>query len=260
MLLLLVIGGLIGLFSSGGSSPRKEGNTKEQLAYIYEQMDSLEKELVAKDTYIANMRRLVVGDFEREKDVKPNRENYTKTENKPIPGEPMPGANAGSENKPLAFPEKSKESKEVMKTAEYERELGSSITSAFAEDMSAGQMRFVTPLKGIISDTFSVARKHFGIDIVAPKGSVIKAVQQGTVIMATWTAEEGHTIGIQHGGNLISFYKHNSALFKKMGDVVRAGEAIAIIGNTGERSSGPHLHFELWYNGTPTNPKKYVQF
>lgn len=244
--ILLGLGLLIFLLSRwiGGAPPRREGNTGEQLAFIYEQLDSLEKELVAKDTYIENMRRLVVGDFEREKDVE--KKGPSKTENKPIEEVPFPEKNAAVD--------------QVVKTAEYEKELGSLVTSAFAEDMSASEMRFVCPLKGVVSDTFSVPRKHFGTDIVAPKGSVIKSVQQGTVIMANWTAEEGHTIGIQHSGNLISFYKHNSSLLKKMGDIVRAGEAIAIIGNTGERTSGPHLHFELWYNGSPANPQKYIKF
>jgi murein DD-endopeptidase MepM/ murein hydrolase activator NlpD len=78
--------------------------------------------------------------------------------------------------------------------------------------------------------------------------------------MSTWSADTGHMIGIQHDNNLISWYKHNSARLKNLGDRVQAGEAIAIIGNSGEMSSGPHLHFELWYNGQPVNPQNYIQF
>jgi murein DD-endopeptidase MepM/ murein hydrolase activator NlpD len=118
----------------------------------------------------------------------------------------------------------------------------------------------IAPVSGVISDTFALGRNHLGIDIVAPKGSVIKAVRSGTVILSSWSSDTGHMIGIQHDNNLITWYKHNSARLKNTGDRVESGEAIAIIGNSGEMSSGPHLHFELWYAGQPVNPKNYIEF
>jgi murein DD-endopeptidase MepM/ murein hydrolase activator NlpD len=95
---------------------------------------------------------------------------------------------------------------------------------------------------------------------VAGSNEAIKAALDGTVIMSNFTSETGYIIGIQHTNNLFSIYKHNSALLKKAGDFVKAGEVIAIIGNTGELSQGPHLHFELWLNGTAVNPQKYIAF
>tara|TARA_R110001592_G_scaffold102109_3_gene288475 strand:+ start:2192 stop:3100 length:909 start_codon:yes stop_codon:yes gene_type:complete len=119
---------------------------------------------------------------------------------------------------------------------------------------------FFSPLKGIITDEFNPKIDHFGVDLVAPKNEAIKATLDGTVIFAEWTVETGYVIHLQHTNNLISIYKHNSSLHKKQGDKVRAGDVIAIVGNSGELSTGPHLHFELWYNGIPLNPQEYVVF
>ena len=99
-----------------------------------------------------------------------------------------------------------------------------------------------------------------GADIVAPQNEIVKATLDGTVIFATWTLETGHIIAIQHDNNLISVYKHNSALLKEQGSYVKAGEPIAIVGETGEFQTGPHLHFELWHNGRPINPEDYIVF
>jgi murein DD-endopeptidase MepM/ murein hydrolase activator NlpD len=119
---------------------------------------------------------------------------------------------------------------------------------------------YFTPLKGIVINGFDASKNHYGIDIAGKKNDVIKSVLNGTVVFSNWTLETGYIIGIQHQHNLISVYKHNSALLKKTGDYVKAGDAIAFIGNSGELSSGPHLHFELWYNGSPVNPKDYITF
>ena len=107
---------------------------------------------------------------------------------------------------------------------------------------------------------FNITKQHFGIDIVAAKDIPIKAIADGTVILSTWTYETGYVMAIQHSNNIVSFYKHNSALLKRLGDVVNAGEPIAIIGNSGEQSSGPHLHFEIWYEGSPVNPLDFISF
>jgi len=123
-----------------------------------------------------------------------------------------------------------------------------------------GSIAFFTPLKGTITNKFNTAQKHFAIDIVSGPNEGIKAAMDGTVIIANFTSETGYVIGIQHSNNIVTFYKHNSGLLKQIGDFVKAGQVIAIIGNTGENSTGPHLHFELWYNGSPVNPLDYINF
>lgn len=143
---------------------------------------------------------------------------------------------------------------------ERERELMSRSIGVSNRDLPIEQLYFIPPVTGTISAGFMPESQHFGVDILAPQNTPVKATLDGYVILSDWTLETGHTIGIQHDNSLLSFYKHNSALLKKVGSVVKAGEAIAIIGNTGTLSSGPHLHFELWHNGKPVNPEDYLSF
>jgi murein DD-endopeptidase MepM/ murein hydrolase activator NlpD len=119
---------------------------------------------------------------------------------------------------------------------------------------------FFCPIKGIITNSYNINEDHFGIDVAAKENELIKSTLDGTVISAEYTSNDGYTIQIQHGNDLISIYKHCSVLTKKTGDFIKAGEPIAIVGNTGELSSGPHLHFEIWYNGFSINPQNYVVF
>ncbi len=121
-------------------------------------------------------------------------------------------------------------------------------------------LHFFVPVKGIVTNGFDPENEHMAIDIVAQPNEPVLATLEGTVTLATWSLTEGYIIIIQHNYNIVSIYKHNSSLLKKVGDHVTAGEPIAIIGNTGELSTGPHLHFELWYNGTPINPEDYIAF
>lgn len=122
------------------------------------------------------------------------------------------------------------------------------------------QLFFFPPLLGTLSAKFDSDKEHFGVDIVAPKDEAIKATLPGTIIFAEWTVETGYVIQIQHQYNYISIYKHNSVLLKKVGDKVNAGEAIAIIGNTGHLTTGPHLHFELWQDGSAIDPEILINF
>jgi len=117
-----------------------------------------------------------------------------------------------------------------------------------------------SPISGIVLSPYNAKSEHYGVDVVSKKNEPVKSVADGTVIFSDWTQEAGYVISVQHKGNLISVYKHNSALLKKVGNFVKAGDLIAIIGNTGELTSGPHLHFELWYNGNPVNPEEFVSF
>lgn len=125
---------------------------------------------------------------------------------------------------------------------------------------TASNLTFFTPVSGFVTTFFSLAENHFGIDIVAKKNETIKATLDGTVVLSDWTVETGYVIAIQHQKNYISFYKHNSALLKKVGSFVKAGDPIAIIGESGELTTGLHLHFELWHNGSAINPLEYMTF
>ncbi len=119
---------------------------------------------------------------------------------------------------------------------------------------------FYRPTIGMISNKFDTEKKHYGIDIAAKPGESILATLDGTVILSTYTAETGYVIEIQHSQNFISVYKHCNSLLKDEGDTVKGGEAIALIGNTGQQTTGPHLHFELWHKGQPVNPEQYIIF
>jgi murein DD-endopeptidase MepM/ murein hydrolase activator NlpD len=118
----------------------------------------------------------------------------------------------------------------------------------------------VTPMRGYVSNIYNPNTQHFGIDIVAAPNTPVNSVLDGTVIFSGWTPKTGHTIAVQHRNNIISVYKHNSVLMKKEGDMVRAGDPIAIIGNSGSQTTGIHLHFELWQNGVSVDPRRYISF
>jgi len=116
------------------------------------------------------------------------------------------------------------------------------------------------PIKGEITQEFNPKEKHYAIDIVAPKDTPVKATADGTVIFSEWTVVTGYVLIIEHPNNLISVYKHNASLTKRQGDLVRAGEVVATVGNTGELTTGPHLHFELWSEGYAVDPTSYIDF
>ena len=120
-------------------------------------------------------------------------------------------------------------------------------------------MHFFCPLKGVISQGYDPSIHPF-IDITAPANSMVYAVLDGAVISSGWSDDAGYTIQIQHVNDIISIYKHNQKLLKKVGDKVTAGDPIAIVGNTGTLTTGEHLHFELWYRGEAVDPTKYINF
>jgi murein DD-endopeptidase MepM/ murein hydrolase activator NlpD len=119
---------------------------------------------------------------------------------------------------------------------------------------------FFPPLKGTVINGFNAITRHYAVDIAAKQNEAVKATLNGTVVLATWSSETGWTIMLQHTDHMISVYKHNSALLKKQGEYVKAGEPIAIYGGTGKVSTGQHLHFELWYHGNPVDPQDYMVF
>ncbi len=214
-------------------------NTRQVLRELSLRTDSLERNLRQKDLYIMNIRNIVEG-----------REIMEEI--------PDSIANAGS----LPVQSMSRSREDSLLRAEMEEQFPFEEGQLTAEGTGQGQsnihLSFFPPIKGMVSRHFNSMQGHFGVDIVAEVGEVIKATLDGTVIFSTWTLETGYTIGIQHEHNLISVYKHNSALLKEQGSFVEAGEAIAVIGDTGLYSTGTHLHFELWLNGVPINPVDYI--
>ena len=205
--------------------------------------DSLEMVFKQKDLYINNMKRIIMGD-----DFDSDSINSLLTK---------------SSNTDFSNITNKKSKEDSIFRIEYENEtrnnlFNHSLTNDITSDYKL--VSFFSPMTGIVTSHFNREEKHYGIDIVANNNSVIKAIADGTVIYSDWTVEYGYCIGIQHNGNLFSVYKHNAVLLKDDGDFVSAGEPIAIYGNSGSMSTGPHLHFELWYNGTPLNPEDYISF
>ena len=119
---------------------------------------------------------------------------------------------------------------------------------------------FFTPISGVITERFNPSTLHYGVDVVAKENSRVASVLSGTIVVSEWNPETGHSIGVQHKDGYLSFYKHNSVLLRSIGDYVKGGEHVAIIGDSGEFSSGSHLHFELWQNGKPVNPENFILF
>ncbi|MGB5554409.1 MAG: M23 family metallopeptidase [Flavobacteriaceae bacterium] len=130
----------------------------------------------------------------------------------------------------------------------------------FERNLERTGLVFFPPINGIVTQGYDADKRHYAVDVVAPKDTPVKAVANGMVIFAEWTADTGYVIILEHKEGLLSVYKHNGSLNKVQGDMVKSGEVIASVGNTGELTTGPHLHFELWDNGTPVNPLNFVDF
>lgn len=226
--------------------PGYSGNTSQdrEIFNLYRQVEDMEKELNAQRQYTESFRKMLVGDVQKVKDV-PESKDFLKDSS-------------------LVEVGKTEEDNQLRKEVEI-AEVGaiakSGRTMNFSpRDIPLENMYFTAPINGEIRMGFSPDKKHYGADIVSPKNTAIKAAMDGYIFFADWTQETGYTIGIQHTNNIITFYKHNSALLKTVGSFVRAGEAVAIIGNTGELTNGPHLHFELWHKGIPVDPVEYITF
>ena len=153
----------------------------------------------------------------------------------------------------------SKEDSALRRLVENE-DLYNIPTSYVLSSSGLEDLVFFKPSEGLITSSFNLSEKHFGVDVVTASNSSVKATLDGVVIFSDWSVSSGHTVIIQHPENIISVYMHNSSITKNNNDLVKAGEVIGIIGDTGESSSGPHLHFELWQNGNPINPEDYIDF
>ncbi|MCK9612379.1 MAG: M23 family metallopeptidase [Bacteroidales bacterium] len=203
--------------------------------------DSIEQEIARRNLYLENLKYIIAGkDF-------------------PNPDLKKPSDSAGNQYMALDF-SITPEDSELRKYFEAEDKYNLTFNEDKAAKNSISSFFFFTPVKGIIINGFNPAKRHFGVDILAQKNDAVKSTLDGTVIFTGWMLETGYVISIQHSNNIISVYKHNSVLLKKPGDYVKAGEPIAIVGNSGEFTSGPHLHFELWHGGSPANPINYMSF
>ncbi len=217
-------------------------NIPGKLYRLEQRADSLERSLRARDLYLRNIRNIIEG--------------------REIVDSIVPVRDAGIDYDSITIESSPEDS---MLRAEYDARTKYNLFFYESEDLYDGALQisdivFFIPVEGIIINKFNLAEKHYGVDIAASTESMIKSVQDGTIIFSDWTSETGHTIAIQHSGNFISLYKHNSMLLKSTGSFVKAGEPIAVSGDSGELTSGPHLHFELWHNGTPVDPEEYMTF
>jgi len=213
-------------------------NTLKSSIRNKQRLDSLEIELNRRDMYLDNINRIISGEEpENYNNVRDTSQNYND----------------------IKFT-RSTEDSLMREYFREEEQFGIDKDKKYETIGGISRMHFFAPVKGLVTNSFNAVGDHYGTDIVAAANEVVKATLSGTIIMATWTLETGWVIQIQHKNNLISIYKHNAELLKRVGDYVEVGEAIAIIGNSGELTTGPHLHFELWYIGIPLNPEDYISF
>jgi murein DD-endopeptidase MepM/ murein hydrolase activator NlpD len=199
--------------------------------------DSLEVELGVRDMYLANLRAVLSGELPAD------------SASLARPVTELPGVSdlaPGRQDSLLRA--------RIAREEAYDLQQGQ---GAGANRELAGVF-FFPPLRGIVTSTFDRSKGHFGVDIVSKADAAVAACLAGTVVFAGWTTDAGHVIHIQHANDLVSVYQHNSVLLKKVGARVKAGEAIAIVGDSGELTTGPHLHFELWYKGEPVDPLAYM--
>lgn len=215
-------------------------NFRRQLMDNVAITDSLLAELQLRDQYILNIKRIMEGD------VKADYSDTTKDE---------------KTYSSLDFSISAEDS--LLRESVGQEEFGESYeSSSFSSGLGEHLIltHFFPPVKGFVTNSIDLSLNHFGTDIVTEPNMIVKATLDGVVVLSTWSLEYGYTLYIQHENNLISVYKHNAALLKKTGNRVMAGDAIAVVGNSGELSTGPHLHFELWFNGIPLDAEEYINF
>ena len=221
-------------------------SANEELNRLNLELEELEKLQKGHESYFNNVQRMLVGDVQKAEDV---------PETTPISPDSLLEADDPQFAEVDEQIRKEVEQQEIGEVARQSRTTNFSPRSVPLE-----QLFFTPPLTGEISAGFMPDKNHYGIDVLAPKNTAVKAAMDGYVFLSDWTLETGNTIGIQHSNSIITFYKHNSENLKKAGSYVKAGEAVAIIGNTGTLTDGPHLHFELWHKGKAIDPVDYINF
>ena len=214
-----------------------DGNMRQMIAQNALRVDSLENELLKRDRFFKSIRLVLNGGDTTS--LERSREDTARYRNDTI----------------------------RFQISEQENEFRAAIEERERFNLSLGMKEqnhdyyhFFPPVEGIVTQSFDEKKRHYGTDIVAKANAKVAAVLDGVVIFTDWTVKTGYVIQVQHTNDLISVYKHNSILLKKQGDYVRSGEVLGVVGNTGEESSGPHLHFELWRAGNPLNPENFIKF
>jgi len=209
---------------------------KKKATQLVFQTDSLQRIITINEQYLSSIRKVLTGDV---KTVDFNKDSIIKAAEKDL--------------------------SEINLTPSREDSLlreKVSLEDKYNPLITDTEVNFVLfpPVKGTLSEGFNSKEKHYAVDIITTKDEPVKATADGTVIFSEWTTETGYVIIIAHSKNLLSVYKHNALLTKTQGALVKAGEVIAKAGNTGEYSTGPHLHFELWSDGYPINPTDFIDF
>ena len=203
-------------------------------------LDSLTNHIKVQNQYITNLKQILGGNVSTELpsigNLKQNRSELVDSQNK-------------------------REYDSIIRErVEFDKQTNIAVLQQTNNKATISTIQFFPPVKGVVSNVFRANEQHYGIDIVTKPETFVCAALSGTVIYKGWTLEGGNVIQIQHENNLITVYKHNASLLKNQGDYVLVGEPIAVVGNTGEYSTGPHLHFEIWHDGVPINPEHYVSF
>lgn len=217
-----------------------DGNTVRNIRMNAILLDSLEHQIDLRDQYFRNLNAIISGhepiDRVAGQDTMVNYENITFN--------------------------RSEDDSLLRLQVEEEEQYNLTLSSAYIDETgSLANIHFYPPVRGLVSGVYDRRTKHFGTDVVTSPKAIVSATLDGTVIFTGWTMETGYVISIQHTGNLISVYKHNSTLLKEVGDNVVAGEGISVVGGSGEiYTSGPHLHFEIWYKGEALDPQNYILF
>lgn len=210
---------------------------RQQIIYNYILVDSLENEIKTRDNYFNKLKTLFQGE---------------------VPADELPSTDSGVKTHDVKF--KSSNADSMFQDKLLEEKLNLSISKSPKRLPSIANIHFFTPLHGLITNKFNTKTDHLAVDVVGNLNARISSVLDGTVVFSGWTMDTGYSIFIQHENNIISAYKHNAELLKEVGDKVKAGDVIAIMGNSGELTTGPHLHFELWHNGTALDPETYIDF
>ena len=216
-----------------------ERESLNQLIEMRLEMDSLKHQLLGQATYIENIRQIYSGELTDD----------------------QIDSLTSAEIRPEIVLEEQLQPIDSQFRVEFENSELSELS--FEGRTFSNEFRSIylfSPMEGFLSDNYNPKDGHFGIDLVGMENEPVKAVADGIVIFASWTLDGGHVVAVQHKAGLVSIYKHNSELLKNVGTFVTGGEIIAIIGNSGELTNGPHLHFELWHNSNSVNPEEYVGF
>ena len=209
---------------------------KKKATELTYKADSLQQQLLYNDRYYASIKKVLTGDVSS---LEFNRDSIIEA--------------AKAKDIKAVFPNKEDSLLRVKADKEDKYNL-------FDSETNSSNFVLFPPVNGTISEGYNLEEKHFAVDVVIPETTPVKSTADGIVIFAEWTMSTGYVIIVEHSNELISIYKHNGSITKAQGDLVKAGEVIALSGNTGELSTGPHLHFELWSKGYPIDPTNFIDF